>query len=301
MKNLFIQLNEEKKGEIIIFVEAVLWSLFPVVAILSFKTISPLLSLAWSTLFMTLFFGVILFFKKGWQDLRNREVLKDILLATLILGIIYYLFYFIGLRYTTAGNASLIAQTEIFFSFLFFNIWHKKYISLEHIAGAILMLFGAGIVLYPNVNNFQIGDLMILTASFIAPLGNFFQRRARRKVKSEAILFVRSLISMPVIFILAYFAKVNFASINFDKTFLLLIINGIFLIGLSKLLWVEGIYRINVMKANALNSIAPLSTLLFAWMLIGDIPTKFQLLSFVPMFFGVILLSMNKKRIVFKL
>jgi len=200
------------------------------------------------------------------------------------------------LRYTTAGNASLIAQTEIFFSFLFFNIWHKEYISFEHIMGAILMLIGAGIVLYPNVHNFQIGDLMILTASLIAPLGNFFQRRARKKVKSEAILFVRSLISTPVIFIVAYFAKVNFASINFDKTLMLLIINGILLLGLSKLLWVEGIHRINVMKANALNSIAPLSTLLFAWMLIGDIPTKFQLLAFIPMFFGVILLSMNKKK-----
>lgn len=300
MKNLFSQLNEEKKGEIIILVEAILWSLFPVVTILSFKSISPILSLAWSSLFMTIFFGVILFFKKGWQDLHNKETLKDILLATLILGIVYYLFYFFGLRYTTAGNASLIAQTEIFFSFLFFNIWHREYISFEHIVGAILMLIGAGIVLYPNVHNFQMGDLMILTASFIAPLGNFFQRRARKKVKSEAILFVRSLISTPVIFVVAYFTRANFSSINFDKTLIFLIVNGVLLLGLSKLLWVEGIHRINVMKANALNSIAPLSTLLFAWMLIGDIPNKFQLLSFVPMFFGIILLSRNKENIINK-
>ncbi len=289
------KLTQERKGELIILSEGVLWSLFPVVTILSLKTVAPLLSLAWSTLFAAVFFGMVLFFKNGWGELKDKSAIKDILLATLILGVIFYLLFFSGLRYTTAGNASLIGLTEIFFSFLFFNLWHKEYFSKEHIMGAILMLAGATIVLYPNVHNLQIGDLLILSAAFIAPLGNFFQKRARKKVKSEAILFIRSSISALVIFVIAYFTKIDFTTINLDKTFVFLIINGFFLLGLSKLLWVEGIHRISVTKANALNSVTPLLTLLFAWMLLGNIPTKFQLLAFIPMFFGIILLSRNKK------
>jgi len=289
------ELTQEKKGEMIIFFESILWSLFPVITILSLKNIPPVLSLAWSTLFAAVFFGIMMFFKNGWGELKNKSAMNDILLTTFMLGIVYYFLYFVGLRYTTAGNASIIALTEMFFSFLFFNVWHKEYFSMDHIYGALLMLVGAIIVLYPNVHNFQIGDLFILSASFIAPFGNFFQRRARKQVKSETILFIRSAISAPVIFGLAYFSKADFASVTLGKTLIFLAINGFFLLGLSKILWIEAIHRINVAKANAFNSVSPLLTLLFAWILLGDIPTKFQLLSFIPMFFGIVLLSKKNK------
>lgn len=288
--------TKEREGETFIFLEAILWSLFPVITILSLKNIPPLLSLAWSTLFAAIFFGVVLSIKKGWSELRNKEALKDILFTTFILGIVYYFFYFFGLLYTSAGNASLIALTETFFSFLYFNVWHKEYISFVHILGAIMMLFGAAIVLYPNVHKFQLGDLLVMAASFIAPFGNYFQRRAREKVKSEAILFIRNAISAPVIFIIAYSTHVNFTAINLEKSFIFLIIIGIVLFGFTKLLWIEGIHRINVAKANALGSVAPVFTLLFAWIMLGNIPTKFQLLSFIPMFFGIMLLGMNRKK-----
>jgi drug/metabolite transporter (DMT)-like permease len=289
--------SKEKQGEAIIMSEALLWGLFPVITVLSLKSVPALLALAWSTLFATIFFALILFLKKGWSQLKNREVAKDILLATLILGILYYVLFFFGLNYTSPGNASIIALTEAFFSFCFFNVWHKEYVTSEHIVGAILMIVGGVIVLYPNVNKIQIGDLLILSAVIIAPLGNYFQRRARKSVSSEAILFVRSTLSMVVIFALAYFTKENFAEIGSGKVLVFLVINGFFLLGLSKLLWIEGIHRIGVMKANALNGLAPLVTLLFAWILLGSIPTKSQLLSFIPMFFGVVLLSMNKRKI----
>ncbi|MFZ2188288.1 MAG: DMT family transporter [Candidatus Moraniibacteriota bacterium] len=291
----FERLERERQGEVIIFSESILWSLFPVITILSLVNISPLLSLAWSTLFAAVFFGIVLSVKNGWKELRNKAAIKDILITTFLLGIVYYGLFFTGLRYTTAGNASLIQLTEIFFSFLFFNIWRKEYFSLAHIAGAILMLAGSIIIFYPSIHGIQIGDLLILLACFISPFGNYFQRRARKQVKSETILFIRSLISAPVIFILAYLTRVNFSELDLGKSFVFLIINGFFLLGLSKILWVEGIHRISVTKASALNSVTPLLTLLFAWILLGNIPTKFQLLAFIPMIFGVILLGTNKK------
>jgi drug/metabolite transporter (DMT)-like permease len=295
MKLLKTSLNNERQGEVIIFLEAILWSLFPVVTVLSFKNVSTILALAWSTLFAALFFLLIIIVKKKWSQLVNRGAIRDILLATIILGILYYFFYFFGLRFTSPGNASLIALTEVFFSFLFFNVWRKEYISAFHIGGAVLMLVGAAIVLYPNVHKLQFGDLLIIISAVIAPLGNFFQRRARKQVDSEVILFIRSTISAIVIFILAYFTRQNFGSLDIKNFFLFLIINGFFLLGLSKYLWIEGIHRINVMKANALNGIGPLLTLFFSWLLLNTLPTGFQLVSFIPMFFGVILLSKNNE------
>lgn len=287
--------SQEKQGEILILSGSIFWSLFPIITILSFNNVSPLISLGWSTLFAALSFALVLTIKRKWREIKNKEALKDILLITLIMGVIYYLLIFTGLNYTSAGNAGLIALSEIFFSFLFFHIWRKDYIPTTHKIGALLMIIGAAIVLFPNTTKFNLGDILILVASSIAPLGNFFQKRAREKVSSETILFIRSLLSAPIIFLCAYLVHADFSLADFKKSFIFLALNGLILMGFTKILWLEAIHRISVTKANALGSLAPLLTLLFAWLILHNVPTEFQLLSFIPMFFGVLLLGRNKK------
>lgn len=157
------------------------------------------------------------------------------------------------------------------------------------------MVIGALIVLYPSLKGFSGGEPLILLASFIAPLGNYFQKRARKKVSSEYILFIRSLVSAVVIILLSLILQDSFSYTDIGGSFIFLLINGLFLLGFSKILWVEGIHRISITKANALSSMSPLVTLLFAWILLQQSPTIWQLLSFTPMSFGMILLGMNQK------
>lgn len=295
MKLKISDLGLERQGEAFIFSGALLWSLFPVITVLSLDSLSPAVALGWSTLFAAVFFGIILAVKKKWRELKNTSALKDILLATGIIGILYYLLFFFGLRSTSAGNASIIALSEVFFSFLFFNIWRKDYMPVMHIYGALFMLAGAIVVLSPNFTAFRHGDMMILLGAAIAPVGNFFQRRARRAVSSETILFVRSIVSAPIVFLAAYAWNGNIMAIGFNKTLLYLIINGFFLLGLSKIFWIEGILNINVTKASALSSVSPLFTLFFAWLLLHNAPTIFQMLSLALFGAGIIFLGKNKK------
>ncbi|HMK74557.1 MAG TPA: DMT family transporter [Thermodesulfobacteriota bacterium] len=287
--------DRERQGESFILLQALLWSLFPVITILSYGLLPPLISFGWSTLFATLFFGGVLTLRHRWGEIRDRSSLRNILWATLFLGILYYGLVFFGLRYTSAGNASLIAATEMFFSFIFFHIWRRDFISPKHILGAIFMLIGVFIVLYPNTTKLHLGDLLILMATVIAPFGNYFQQRARERVSSEMILFVRSAISTPIVLLSACLLREKFSITNLKTSADLILINGLLLMGFSKILWVEGIHRISVTKSNALASIAPPLTLLFAWLILHNIPTRFQLLSVVPILFGVALLSMNKR------
>lgn len=159
------------------------------------------------------------------------------------------------------------------------------------------MLIGAGIVLYPNVSQFRLGDFLILGAAMIAPLGNFFQRKARSMVSSESILFVRSLSAVPVAFLLAYLFGENLLSVHISSSLLiLLVINGIFLFGLSKILWIEGIHRISIVKASALASIAPFFTLLFAGIILNEMPTVWQLLALIPISVGLVLLGARQRK-----
>jgi len=285
----------EKQGEFFILLQALLWSLFPVITILSYDLLPPLISFGWSTLLAALFFGGVLTLRHRWGEIRDWSSLRDVLWAALFLGILYYGLVFFGLRYTSAGNASLIAATEMCFSFIFFHVWRKDFISPKHILGAIFMLIGVFIVLYPNTTRLHLGDLLILMATMIAPFGNYFQQKARDRVSSEMILFVRSTVSAPIVLLSACLLRERFSITDLQSSAGLILINGLLLMGFSKILWVEGIHRISVTKSNALASIAPPLTLLFAWLILHNIPTRFQLLSVVPILLGIALLSMNKR------
>lgn len=107
-------------------------------------------------------------------------------------------------------------------------------------------------------------------------------------------MLVRGVTSGIVILLLAFSLRQNFSASGLRGSIIFLLINGLFLFGLGKVLWIEGIHRISVTKANALSAISPLLTLFFAFLFLGQHPTGWQLTAFVPMFFGVILLAIPK-------
>ncbi len=288
-------MTETKKGELYILSETLLWGLFPVITLLSFNTLKPLASLALSSLVAAIFFACVITYKKLWHEVFNKKAFLDILWGTFFIGIVFYLLQFIGLKYTTAGNAALVSLMEIFFSFLVFNLWKKEYLDGPHVFGAILMLCGALIVLLPKSSHVHGGDFIILLSTVAAPLGNIFQQRARKTVSSYTVMFLRNALSFPVILVLAMFVGQGFSVADVSKTFWILLINGIFLLGVSKILWLEAIHRIPVVKANAINCIGPLFTLLFAYIFLKQSPTLWQLLAIIPLFFGVIIITKSSK------
>lgn len=286
----------------VILSASALWGLFPIITVLSYHALSPLMSLSVSTAFAALFFGVVISFRKKWNEVFKKESFKYILATTFITGIIYYTLIFFALNYTSTGNVGIISLVEVFFSYVFFHVFKKDFIPKEHVLGAILMIFGASIVLYPNLHEFKVGDILVLVASMIAPFGNFFVRRARKIVGPEAIMFVRSFICSIAFYILAVIFKSTATMGDIKSSFLFIFVNGIFLLGISKIMWIEGIHRISVTKANALSSLSPLLTLFFAWGILKTSPTNWQLISFIPMFFGILLLGkdLSKHKAIYK-
>ncbi len=289
-----INLNKEREGEIIILVGALIWSFFPIITKLTYSNIHPFLSLSISTFFATIFFAVIISFRGKWQDLKNKSARFDILMATFIVGILFYGLIFWGISLTKAGNAAIIMLMEIFFSYLFFNVWKKESFRKEYLIGIILMAIGALIVLFPKDFAFRTGDIIILFATMIPPLGNYFQRRARKKVCTECLLFVRSFITA-IFMILISLSFFQLPSINdIQSSLIFLVINGIFIFGLAKIAWVEAIHRISVTKCLALNSISPFFTLIFAYYILTELPTLWQIVGLIPMIIGIYFLTFKK-------
>jgi drug/metabolite transporter (DMT)-like permease len=290
-----MRLSETRKGELAIIGEALLWSIFPVITILSYASLNPVTSLAWSTLFAGVFFGLVMLAKGKAREILNPKIWPMILLPVFFVGWMYYGLYFAGLKFTTAGNAGIIALMELFFSYLLFNVWKKQTFSKSHSFGAVLMALGALIVLYPKQGlSFHGGDFLVLLATAFAPFGNFYQQKLRKIVSSETILFLRSLLTFPFAFLLAAILKADTGAVELQKYFWLLLLNGFVALGLSKLWWLEGIHRISVTKANALSVVAPLFTLFFAYLILHQAPTVWQLTAFVPLAGGLVLLTYEK-------
>jgi drug/metabolite transporter (DMT)-like permease len=238
--------------------------------------------------------------KKKWNEIKNIPALKDVSVATLFIGVLYFSLFFLGLKFTTPGNASIIALLEVFFSFLFFNIFKKEPYTIKQVIGGLSMFLGAVIIFLPGVlENLSLnkGDLFILLAVIFPPFGNFYTRRAREKISSEMILFFRTLLSLPIILIFALLVgeSINFSSVR--EPLLYIILSGILSFGLAKIFWVEGIRYIAVAKANALNSVIPLFTMFYAFILLNQKPTLIQILSFIPIFLGILLITHQKNEL----
>jgi drug/metabolite transporter (DMT)-like permease len=294
--------NKSFQGEAYVFAEVILWSLFPIFSILAFTSLSPLYTASISTLIAAAFFASILTIRKQWQEIKNRSAWKDILIATTLIGVIFYSLIFIGLERTTAGNASIVFLMEVFFSMFILGLWKKEKLEIKHKLGAILMVIGALFIFFPGKLQVNEGDLIILVATAVPPIGNYFAQSARKKVGSTMIMFIRSLIAGVCILLLAiiFSGELNgrWAVLptlqDISNSAFFLLVNGIFLMGLSKIFFLEAIHRIPISKAISINSVNPAFTLLFAYFILGEIPTIWQIMGFLPIFIGIMLLTEYK-------
>ncbi|OGG50351.1 hypothetical protein A2704_05405 [Candidatus Kaiserbacteria bacterium RIFCSPHIGHO2_01_FULL_54_36b] len=284
-------LSEKKKGEWSVLSAMAIGAFFPIVTVLSYAAVPSLISLGWSTLVAALFFGAVITYRKRWKELAQPLLWKYVALVTLFISILYYGLYYIGLTYTLPGNAAIIALFEVFTSFLFFNVFRHERISFDYKVGALLMVIGALIVLGKDFSRINIGDLLILAATASAPIGNFFQQKARNIASSETILFLRGMLAVPAIFLFAYIFGQHALMFNVKEAALFLVINGVIILGISKVLWIEAIHRISVTKAMALQSFGPLLTLFLAWHLLHQAPNVWQLASLIPLILGTLLLT----------
>lgn len=286
-------LHPTRLGEVNILLSAFLSGLFPVITILSFTYLPPLFSAGMSTLFAGLFFAFLLTMKGEWRLLRKREAWRDILLATLFIGIMGYGCFFLGLKYTTAGNASILNLMEVFFSFLILGLLLRHEPLLPRmVTGAACMVLGALLVLLPKgTGEWQWGNLLVLVGAALAPFGNRHAQRARKIVSTNVIMFYRSVISGICLLLLALAIEEMPSRGALLSSLVFLCINGLLLLGLSVSLWVEGIHRIPITKAVSIVSITPIFTLAAAYFVLHEQPSFLQVAALLPIAVGMFLLT----------
>ncbi len=285
-------MSEERKGELFAIALCFFEGLFPIWSIIAVRKIGSIHTYLASLVFAIFFFAVLVFVKGEFKEFFKKEALKDLLLTSFFITFMFVLIY-IGLSYTTASNMSIILLLQIFFSYLYFNLFGDEKMDLVHTAGVFLMGIGAFIVLFPGRLSVNLGDLFVLIAAMIAPIANFYQKRARLLVSSEVVLLFRSLFAFPILAILAFLFEKSPLLKDYREVFIYLFLSGFFVLGLSKIFWLEALHRISITKLSAMASLIPLFTLVFAYFLLKEIPTYIQLFGAFLIILGSIFITRN--------
>lgn len=279
--------TEKRKGESLAILYSVFEAFWPILSILSAHSIAPFLFTAISTLCAAPIFLFLMITRGKLYELKKKTAWLPMLGTAVFLVAILHPLMAVAMNYTTAGNSSIVAMIEVFYSFVFFGFFLKveKY-SKHAFLGAVLMVFGAVLLLFRGNFEPKTGDLILLGIMWLAPIGNFFQQKARKLVSTETLLFVRSLVGGSIALAIGAIFFQWPSLENMETVWPYIFINALLIFGLQKIIWVESINRIPVAKALTLRSITPAVTILLAFFILQEQPNWWQILGFFPMAIG---------------
>lgn len=278
-------MTRAREGELLMVGLSILESWFPILSIVAMSYVGALHTYMYSLVIAFFFYIAIMYKRDRFKELKNRDAYKDLLLTTFWITTIFT-FIFIGLRYTTAGNMAVLVFLQVFFSYLYFNVFGKEKMDTIHLIGAVMMVIGAIVILVPEDFSFNKGDLLILASAAMAPIVNLYQKRARVYCSAETILGFRTIVGFPFVAILAYFLEPAVSYENFMSAlpYIFLIATGIYVA--AKIMWIEALNRMSITKLSAMLALMPVFTLIFAYFYLDEVPELRQILGIAPVLVG---------------
>lgn len=289
--------SQERIGELFILGYVATFGLYPILANFMTKIMPPVLYAGVSNLITAVFFFVYLLVTKQLKKVMNRRAWLPTLGVTLFSVILAYGLISTGTSKTSGINTSLLLQTELVFTFIICGLFFGEKITLQKTLGAAVALGGAIAILYTGSLHFNTGEIMIVAGSACYPFGNRFAKKALEHTTPLVMLFIRSLIGGVLLVLISfYFDSYSFSAIEYVKQNLpLLLLNGIFVIGITKLLWFEGFKRLELTKAVSIATAEVAVNLLYAFLFLREIPNARQMIGFIVIIVGVFVLTYQRK------
>lgn len=193
-------MSSTNKGVILVALSAVFFALGSVFA----KIGMQLSNLSGSVMAFSRFFvGFIIFtvyviLKK--KSLKPNNI-KYVSLRAIFNSLAIILF-FIGVKYTTITNANMLNMTYPVFVFLIAPYMNKEKIKKIYYIFLILTIVGYYLIVVPDFQNINIGDVVALVSGIIAAFGVCALREARKYDESYLIIFYLMLIGSLISFII---------------------------------------------------------------------------------------------------
>lgn len=235
--------------------------------------------------------------KTKFGSMKKRDYYL-ILLISLSGAVIAPSLYFSGLVHTTASDAALLANGEVFFSVLLAMVFFKEKLNSLGYVSVLLILVGLIIVTtnldfsYFTLEQIHYQDVLVITSMLFWALDNNLSRIIAQKLHSAKIVQIKSAIGGTSLFMITIFWFKIPLDLDIQQ------IPAIILLGTvgfasSLYFFLNGLKHIGTIKTIMIFSLSSVFGLVSAFILLGEQISFYQIIAAGIMFGGVYL--MNKK------
>jgi drug/metabolite transporter (DMT)-like permease len=264
--------------------------LFPIFSYFALIHLSILWFVALSVFIALVFWVGIMIKQKLYREYKNKEILSPMLLSVFFLGI-WGILYFFAIKYSSPSTASILLLTQTFFAFVLFNIlWKEKY-TIRQIIWAIFMLIWGITILYKGQSFYNLWVIIMIITCIFFTFWNFYVKRASLRWANPFFLLVNRNLFMFMLTTLLAFIFVWPVSIEVIKQNLIWIFFvWFFVLFLGKILWIIALSQLDSFVAISSYPIVPFLVMIFSFFILKKIPSPQEILWFIPLAIGSILL-----------
>lgn len=233
----------------------------------------------------------------GWKKKNNLKVLLIIGLSFSLVPILLY----IGYELAGAINSSLSLKSEIIFALILgFFILNEK-ITKVQIAFCFFLFFG--LFLAVTNGSFNLIEINIGTLTILISVGLFTFVHTLTKMRFEKnelfpsqVVFIRNLFSGTLLTSIYFtiFPLENVKIIFNPNNFIFFFLMGIDY-GISLYLWYKTLTYIQIGKASIINSLTPIVSAFFSFLLLGEVFTIYHLIGTIIIIFSIFMIVKEKK------
>lgn len=283
--------------DILLIGVCILEGFFPIIVKSTASVFPPFFFVGISSAVAAFLYFLVITLRGGFRIALPFPVFIDCLLVSLFI-FTGFILIFVGAKYTTAINTALLLQFEMVTTYIVYEFFFRQSHTRRQLAGATIVFCGSLLVLYNGSFALNKGDLIILSSTFCFPFGNFFAKRALKSLPPTHVLFLRFSIVVPVLLGLSLmFENLSGISQLLSDHGWLVLLYAVCILFCSKLLWYSGLRHMSVSRGIFILMAYPAFTLVFAFALLREMPTWYQVLGFVIAMTGIFILTRTKDSI----
>lgn len=292
----FQQISEKNTnfGYLLAFVSSALFGSISTLAKPAVETVNPLLLAAFVSIIAAIVFTS--------SALRSKTSLtkKNLSLITIIamLGTVFApTLYFIGLKTTTASNATILSNSEIIFTVIIALLIFRERVGKRSFISVGLVFTGIFLIALnfklESIFDFQnVGNWLIVATMLCWAFDNNISKFITKSVDVSRIIQLKSLIGGVILFSLVYAFQLPITIEISNLTNVIFL--GVFGLALPLFLFYHALKRIGTIKTILIFSTSPIFGVIYASIFLNEVLMTYQIVAMFLMIGGIFLLGKDK-------
>ncbi len=241
-------------------------------------------------------FGLWILFRKKRLPQTDFKFILTLFLISLTSVVTFNGVLYVGLKYTTVVNGTIVNSFNPIPTMLLAFIILKEKVNWKQVMGAIISIFGVGVIVSGgNINSlssFNYGDIIIFLNTFVWALFSVLGKKVMKVMSPLETIAFSTCMGLPLLWLICgvelHYHPVE--SLSLTAIFLVIFL-GIFASVLAFVWWYQGIRDFGASGASAFYNLIPLYSLLLSVIFLGEELHIYHALGCLLIIGGVIISS----------